>query len=191
MTYKGILLFGAPGSGKGTVGKALADKIGGVHVSSGDVFRGLDPNSPAGKAFHSYASKGNLVPDEVTMDVWHSFVKGLIAKGSYHPDKQRLIMDGLPRTVTQANMIQQLVDIEKVIVLDAELSVFIERLKSRALIENRADDADETVLQKRMDVYTKETLAVLACFPVEKVTKINANQSREAVLSDVLHCINP
>lgn len=188
--YSGILLFGAPGSGKGTVGKIIAEAGEHCHVSSGDIFRGLSPDSPAGSTFHTYASKGQLVPDEVTMDVWHGYVKGLIATNRFFPQKQLLVLDGLPRTVRQAEILDELVDIQKIVVLGADdLGVFVERLKKRATIEGRLDDADESVLQKRMDVYKAQTMSVLSHYESSQVAQINADQGRVAVLADVLESI--
>jgi len=188
--YEAILLFGAPGSGKGTVGKILAEAGGHCHVSSGDIFRGLSPHSPAGETFHQYASKGQLVPDEVTMDVWHGYVKGLIATNRYFPNKQLLILDGLPRTRRQAEILDDLVEVKKIVVLEAvDLGVFVERLKKRAHLEGRLDDADEAVLQKRMDVYKSQTMSVLGYYDPAFIADINADQDRLPVLRDVISAI--
>ena len=74
--FRAILIFGPPGSGKGTLGKFLSTAGNHYHLSSGDIFRGLSPESPAGKLFHTYASKGHLVPDEVTIQIWRHYVGG-------------------------------------------------------------------------------------------------------------------
>src|SRR6185312_6554563 len=86
--FRSILIFGPPGSGKGTLGRFLSAAGNHVHLSSGDIFRGLAPESPAGKLFHTYASQGHLVPDEVTIGIWKNFVSGLIATNRYFPSQQ-------------------------------------------------------------------------------------------------------
>lgn len=189
--YQAILLFGAPGSGKGTVGKILALAGEHCHVSSGDIFRGLSPDSPAGEVFHQYASKGQLVPDEVTMDVWHGYVKGLVATNRYFPNKQLLILDGIPRTRRQAEILDTLVEVKKIVVLEAQdLTIFVDRLKRRALLEGREDDADEAVLNKRMEVYKSQTLSVLEHFDPRLVAEVNADQDRLEVLRDVISALS-
>src|SRR3990167_2109791 len=74
-----VLIFGPPGSGKGTLGKFLSSAGNHFHLSSGDIFRGLSPESPAGQVYHEYAGKGLLLPDEITIKIWRHFVQGLIA----------------------------------------------------------------------------------------------------------------
>ena len=190
-TFKGkfrvILMFGAPGSGKGTQAKFLADVGGHVHVSSGDVFRGLSKESPAGKVFLEYAEKGRLVPDAVTVEVWYNFVMGLIATNRYFPKSQLLILDGIPRTEAQVGLMSQYIEVERVIVLDAKDSrVFIERLKRRAEIEKRFDDADDEVLKTRMDVYERETAGLLKLFDKKVVLHFDATLTPDQVLRDIL-----
>ena len=185
MKYKCVLLFGAPGSGKGTVGKELAKKFGCLHLSSGDIFRGLDRTSELGKLFDSYASKGNLVPDEVTMRVWHEHCETLVANGEFNPESQIMLLDGLPRTAEQAKLLSGYADVLKVVVLEADTAIFVERLKKRAEIEGRKDDADEDVLQNRMNVYKTQTMSVLGEYSSDVIVKINADQEKDAVLADV------
>lgn len=185
--YRSILLLGPPGSGKGTLGKSLA--LGGnhVHLSSGDIFRGLDPDSSAGKVYHTYASRGNLVPDEVTIAVWHQYVEGLISTGRYQMNKQLLLLDGIPRTMAQAAILDDYIDVVKVIVLQMPvIEGLIERMRKRALIEKRQDDADEAVLRHRMQVYEQETMSIVNHYPKEKIAYFNANQTPLEVLRDVL-----
>jgi adenylate kinase len=86
--FRTCLIFGPPGSGKGTLGKFLSSAGNHFHLSSGDIFRGLSPESPAGKLYHQYAGKGLLLPDEVTIEIWHHFVHGLIATNRYFPSQQ-------------------------------------------------------------------------------------------------------
>src|SRR3990167_1765416 len=113
--FRAILIFGPPGSGKGTLGKFLSSAGNHSHLSSGDIFRGLSPESPAGKLYHSYASKGLLLPDEVTIDIWHHYVHGLIATNRYFPDEQLLLLDGIPRTLRQADLLSRYVEVTRII----------------------------------------------------------------------------
>ncbi len=185
--FKALLLFGPPGSGKGTLGKVLAQAADHVHLSSGDVFRGLDPQSAQGKLFREYADKGRLVPDEVTIEIWHLYVLGLIKSGAYDPDKQFLLLDGIPRTVRQVNLIMPYLDLQSILVLEmSDVEGLINRLVGRAKIEGRVDDQDPAVLRTRMDVYQSETAVILDHLPKELITWVDAGQTKLRVLRDVL-----
>lgn len=191
-TFKSVLLLGPPGSGKGTLGRVLAAAGGHVHLSSGDIFRGLDPESDKGKLYYSYAGKGNLVPDEVTIDVWHGYVEGLIATNRYFIHKQLLLLDGIPRTLAQARLLQAHTDIVRVVYLHMpDQDKLVARMKKRAVLEKRQDDADETILRHRMRVYTEETEALIEYYPKELLVQVNADQKPLFVLRDVLHTLAP
>lgn len=184
---RSILIFGPPGSGKGTLGKFLSSAGNHYHLSSGDIFRGLSPESPAGKLFHEYAGKGNLVPDEVTIEVWRHFVGGLIATNCYFPNEQFLLLDGLPRTTKQAELIAPHIDLLHIINLEMpNVDGLVKRLKRRAMIERRLDDFDEDILKNRMQVYENETVKVLEKYPKELISNFNADQPPLDVLRDVL-----
>src|SRR5271154_2059114 len=136
---KAILIFGPPGSGKGTLGKFLSTAGNHFHLSSGDIFRGLSPEAPAGKLYHAYASQGHLVPDEVTLEIWRHYVGGLIATNRYFPHQQLLLLDGIPRTIQQAELLEKYIQIMHIIVLETpNVEELIKRMKRRALIERRA-----------------------------------------------------
>lgn len=185
--YRSILLFGPPGSGKGTLGKFLSSAGNHYHLSSGDIFRGLSPESPAGKVFHSYAGKGELVPDEVTVEIWNHFVKGLIATNCYFPHEQFLLLDGVPRTKKQAELMADSIEVMQLIVLEMpNVDGLIARLKRRALIERRMDDFDEAILKRRMQVYEDETAQLLSYYPKSLISRFNADQPPLDVLRDVL-----
>jgi adenylate kinase len=190
--FRAILLFGPPGSGKGTMGKFLSSAGNHFHLSSGDIFRGLSPESPAGKLYHSYASQGLLLPDEITIQIWHHFVHGLIATNRYFPNQQLLLLDGLPRTIKQADLLKKYVHIERIVVLEIEdTERLIKRIQRRALIEKRTDDLDSKVLRTRMDVYKKDTLKLLSHYPEEIISRFNADQRPLEVLRDILINISP
>lgn len=185
--YRSILLLGPPGSGKGTLGKLLSSAGNHFHLSSGDIFRGLSPESPAGKLYHSYAGKGHLLPDDVTLGIWHHFVEGLIATNRYFPHQQLLLLDGIPRNINQAELIEPYIQIMHIIVLETKnIDILIKRMKRRALIERRADDLEETVLQTRMKVYAEDTHKLLEHYPASLISRFNADQRPLEVLRDVL-----
>jgi adenylate kinase len=185
--FRSILLFGPPGSGKGTLGKFLSSAGNHFHLSSGDIFRGLSPESPAGQLYHSYAQKGLLVPDEVTVEIWHHYVQGLIATNRYFPAQQYLLLDGIPRTEKQTKLLEKYIHIEKIIVLEAQNpDVLIKRMQRRALIEKRVDDMDPDVLRTRMEIYKKDTMQVLKNYPKNLIAAFNADQKPLEVLRDVL-----
>ena len=185
--FRSILIFGPPGAGKGTLGKFLSSAGNHFHLSSGDIFRGLSPDSPAGKLFHSYAGKGHLVPDEVTLQIWRHYVEGLIATNRYFPHEQFLLLDGVPRTVRQTELFAPYLNVLHIIVLEtSNYEVLIKRMQRRAIIERRQDDADEKVLRTRMEVYERETAKLLQHYPKEQISRFNADQRPLEVLRDVL-----
>lgn len=184
---RAVLLFGPPGSGKGTQGKFLSSAGNHFHLSSGDIFRGLAPESAAGKLYYSYASKGHLLPDQVTIQIWHHYVDGLIATNRYLPHQQLLLLDGIPRTVKQAEMVDKYLNILGIIVLDTDnFDGLTQRMKRRAMIERRMDDFDEKVLKTRMQVYQKETVKLLKHYPPKLISRFDADQRPLDVLRDIL-----
>lgn len=185
--FRVVLIFGPPGSGKGTQGKFLSSAGNHYHLSSGDIFRGLSPESPAGKLYHSYAREGKLVPDEITIEVWHHFVKGLIATNRYFPKEQLLLLDGIPRTKKQAEILDSYIEVQKIILLESKSkNILISRIKRRALVERRFDDSDEKILKQRMEIYEKETLPVLDYYSEKKIVRFDAQMRPLEVLRDVL-----
>ena len=185
--FRSVLIFGPPGSGKGTLGKFLSSAGNHCHLSSGDIFRGLAPESPAGKIYHEYAGKGLLVPDEITIKIWHHFVHGLIATNRYFPAQQLLLLDGIPRTLRQADLLEKHIEISRIIVLEIEnVDIVIRRIQRRAVIEKRTDDLDTDVLKTRMEVYERDTEKLLDHYPDAIISRFNADQKPLEVLRDVL-----
>src|ERR1700727_1364510 len=106
MRYRTILLFGAPGSGKGTQGKILGAIPGFYHNATGDIFRSLDLQSEMGRVFWEYASRGQLVPDEITIRLWKQYIKGMEMVNQFHPEAEILVLDGIPRDLEQAQLLE-------------------------------------------------------------------------------------
>lgn len=189
--YKAILLFGAPGSGKGTQGKILGSIPGFYHSSTGDIFRTLDLQSEVGRLFWEYAGKGHLVPDEITIRVWKQFIKGMEYINSFHPETQILVLDGLPRNVNQAKLLGDTIEVLKVIHLQADMTKMVERLRRRALKENRFDDANDTVIQRRLVEYEQKTRPVLEYYPQDKIVRVDAMRSQISVLNELIGMLVP
>jgi adenylate kinase len=192
MTYKSILLFGAPGSGKGTQGKILSAIPGFYHSSTGDIFRSLDLQSEMGRTFWDYSSRGELVPDEFTINLWKNHVKGLELTNQFHPETELLVLDGIPRNVKQARLLDGTIEVVKIIYLVCtDMNKMIERLRRRALKENRIDDANDKVIQNRLEVYERNTRPVLEAYPAEKIVKIDATMSMIKVLKSIIEVLVP
>ncbi len=190
--YRSVLLFGAPGVGKGTQGKLLGRVPGFVHMASGDIFRSLDKASALGRKFHEYSSQGLLVPDAVTIEVWKDHVRRRVDEGTYRPDVELLVLDGIPRNVAQCAALEAYVEVMQVVHLEApDIDEMVERLKKRALEQNRTDDADESVIKRRFEVYDQETAPVLGYYDAKLLTRINAAALPAEVLLHVLEAIVP
>jgi len=190
MKYKTFLIFGAPGSGKGTQGRIIGSIPGFCHLACGDVFRGLDLSSELGKKFLQYSSKGELVPDDITVDLWKQHMEKMQVLGRYKPEIDHLVLDGIPRNVHQAEMLQNELDVKKVFYLTVgDMDTLIERMKRRALKDNRLDDANEETIRQRLEVYEQESKEVLSFYGPKLSVPIDAKQYPYEVLRDVLLAI--
>jgi adenylate kinase len=190
--FRTILLFGPPGVGKGTQGKTLGCLPGFLHVSSGDCFRALDPDSPTAREARLCIDRGELAPDELALRVWQQAMQRLIADGRFSPETDILILDGIPRSLVQAEALDVYVDVLCLISLVSfDEDAMVERIKTRALESGRLDDADEAVIRHRFEVYRRDTAPVLKYYPDELKREIDALQSPAEVLQGILGCIIP
>lgn len=190
--YQTVLLFGAPGAGKGTQGKILGRIPGFYHLSCGDVFRTLDMSSELGRTFIQYSSKGLLVPDDVTIQMWQQNMHARTVLAEFKPRTDLLILDGIPRNVNQAKLLDKHVEVLQIVhLICTDKEEMIKRLRRRALKENRFDDAKEDVIRKRWDVYEAETYPVLRHFPASIVREVKAIGSPARILMQILECVVP
>lgn len=168
-----IILFGPPGSGKGTQSEKLIDKYGLVHLSTGDLLRKeRQLKTPLGVEAQQFVDKGQLVPDEVVI--------GMISSALDENSEARgFLFDGFPRTVAQAEALDKLLELKKsdislVLFLDVNEEELIKRLVNRGKTSGRSDDSDENIQRKRQDVYKNETLPVAAHYAkAKKVVNVN------------------
>ena len=154
-----IILFGPPGSGKGTQAAKLIDKYNLFHISTGDMFRyELSNNTELGQLARSYMDKGQLVPDSVTISMLQKRVED-------NPDVKGFIFDGFPRTTTQAEALDSFLagrgqSINGLIELLVNEDEIVKRILLRGASSGRADDNDESIIRNRFTVYRNETTPV-------------------------------
>ncbi len=154
-----LILFGPPGSGKGTQAAKLIDKYNLLHISTGDLFRyELTHNTPLGQEARSYMDKGMLVPDSVTIGMLRNKVEA-------NPKVKGYIFDGFPRTTPQAEALDALLaekgdTISGLIALEVNEEEIVQRILNRGKTSGRADDNDEAIIRKRIAVYLAETATV-------------------------------
>lgn len=154
-----LILFGPPGSGKGTQAAKLVDQYNLLHISTGDLFRyEIGNDTPLGLKAKSYMSKGELVPDEVTIGMLRNKVEA-------NPDVQGYIFDGFPRTIPQAAALDNLLaemaqEVTGLIALSVDDEEIVKRLLDRGKTSGRSDDTDESIIRNRIDVYKSETSPV-------------------------------
>ena len=154
-----LILFGPPGSGKGTQSDKLVEKYGLIHLSTGNLLREeIAEKTPLGIEAKSLMDKGQLVPDEVVIGMIDSSLE-------HHKDAKGFLFDGFPRTIAQARALDKLLELKKtgintVISLDVGGEELIQRLLNRGKTSGRSDDTDEIVIRKRFAVYNNETTPV-------------------------------
>lgn len=185
-----IILFGPPGAGKGTQSTKLIDKYNLLHISTGDLFRKhLKEGTPLGKMAQEYMNKGNLVPDQVVIDMVDDKIKS-------NGHVKGIIFDGFPRTIPQAEALDKLLASRK-----TPVSVLIElvvpedelkkRLAERAVKENRPDDAKPEVIENRIAVYKDETVSVAQHYKEQnKYEAVKGTGSIDGIFTDISEVID-
>ena len=190
MKFQAILLFGAPGSGKGTQGKILGAVPNFYHFSCGEVFRNLRPDSELGRIFLDYSSRGELVPDEPTIQLWRNVLAAAEVDGRFNPATDTLVLDGIPRNLRQAKLMRTMITVNAVFYLSCpDMEKLVARLQRRALRENRLDDANMDIIRSRLAIYESETKPVLDYYGKDVVKQIDSTQSPCVVLRDILNVI--
>ena len=190
--YPTALIFGVPGAGKGTQGEILTRVPGFFHLSTGVIFRKLGPDTPEGVTVREYYSRGELAPDELTVQIWKTWLESQRFTSRFRPREHLLLLDGLPRTVAQCKMIEDHADVKAVIHLSCDdEEMMIERIRRRAILENRPDDASEEVTRRRFEVYHEQTRPVLDHYPSEIVHAIESTGIYSEVLRNILDVLVP
>ena len=165
-----IVLFGPPGAGKGTQSESLIQKYGLIHLSPGEILRSnIKNNTDLGVLASSYIDKGNLVPNEVVIEI----IKSEVYK---HHNPKGFIFDGFPRTQVQAKALDVfLSEINESVTIMLDLQVpkddLLERLINRSVTSNRVDDSDISIIEKRIDVYLTETFPVKSFYTEQNKCK--------------------
>jgi len=173
-----LILFGPPGSGKGTQSDRLVEKYGLIHLSTGNLLREeISNKTPLGKEAKKFIDHGQLVPDEIVIGMVDSFF-------DKHKDANGFLFDGFPRTVAQAQALDKLLTLKKtdiavVLALDVTEAELINRLLNRGKTSGRSDDSDENVIKKRFSVYTIETSPVADYY--KKARKFKSIQGEGSV----------
>ncbi|MCQ2258714.1 MAG: adenylate kinase [Bacteroidaceae bacterium] len=188
---KNIIIFGAPGSGKGTYSDKIVAKYGMGHISTGDVLRGEIKNgTELGKIAKGYIDNGQLIPDELMIDI-------LAKTYDAEPAGKGVIFDGFPRTIAQAEALKKMLaerghDMGVMIELNVDEETLMARLLNRAIEQGRADDNEETI-KKRFEVYRTQTAPLAEWFEKEGMRNTidwQKNNSMDAMLSAIYKVID-
>lgn len=180
-----IVLFGAPGSGKGTQSAKLIDEYGLYHISTGELLRDhIKRGTELGKTANEYISKGQLIPDQLMIDILDDVLDRVAG------DKKGVVFDGFPRTIPQAEALKKLLqkrgtDLHAVIGLEVPEEELIDRMIARGKETGRADDNPETI-KNRLDVYHKQTLPLRDYYVNEdKYLAINGSGIVDEIFNDI------
>jgi adenylate kinase len=185
-----IILFGPPGSGKGTQSEKLISKYGLKHLSTGDLLRTeISTQTPLGLEAKNFMDKGQLVPDEVVI--------GMISTAlDSNPDSQGFLFDGFPRTEAQSEALDKLLKLKKteigvVLAMQVSEEELVKRLLNRGLTSGRSDDNNEEVIRARIIEYHKKTSAVADYYKkFDKVVYLNGEGTVDEIFSGLCHEID-
>ncbi|MDY3063448.1 MAG: adenylate kinase [Bacteroidaceae bacterium] len=188
---KNIIIFGAPGSGKGTYSDEIVKKFGMSHISTGDVLRSeIKNDTELGKIAKSYIDKGQLIPDELMIDILAKVYDSI-------KDNRGVIFDGFPRTIAQAEALKKMLSLRNhtmgiMIELIVDEEILMNRLLNRAIEQGRADD-NEATIRNRFKVYHEQTAPLSQWFQNEGIRHIfkwNEHPSKEQMLEAIFDTIN-
>ena len=186
--YRCILLFGMPGSGKGTQGAVLGQLPDLVHISMGDIFRKIPRIGKFGREIERYTSQGLMVPDDLTVRIFERHLMILDLQELVLPDQHTLILDGLPRSYSQAQRLADIIEVIQIFHLKiVDTDKAMERLKARALRENRLDDMSDDVIHRRLQTYYDETFKTLSFYSSEIIFDVDAGHRAIDVLCDIVN----
>jgi adenylate kinase len=184
-----ILLFGPPGSGKGTQSKKIIQYYGLEHISTGDILRKeISEQTPLGRVAQHYIDKGELVPDDIIISMIDEII-------SSNKKAKGYVFDGFPRTVAQAHALENMLKQKKqniciMIILNVDEKELINRLTKRAKIEGRTDD-DLNIILNRIKVYNSQTAPVINLYKEQgKAFEINGMQTEDEVFKDICYHID-
>ena len=185
-----IVIFGAPGSGKGTQSDKIIAEYGVEHISTGDVLRGeIKAGTELGKTASAYINEGKLVPDSLIIDM---LAATLDAKGK---DIKGVIFDGFPRTIAQAEALNEMLakrgqSVSTVIGLEVDDAELIKRIIARGQTSGRADDNEETA-KKRLDTYYSQTLPLKDFYIKQgKYARIDGVGTIDGIFADIKKAID-
>jgi|SRR3989338_5125124 len=190
--YNAIIMFGAPGIGKGTQGKLLGKLSQFYHFSTGEMFRAMrtDPNmkdNEIAKKVMETIDAGHLVSDNLTAELFFKTLEEYEKENKFNPKEQVLILDGIPRNASQVGLLKDKINVIKIIYfISSDDEVLVERLARRAKLEGRSDDADESVIRKRLETYRKETEDVLKKYSKDMVLEIDGFGTIENIYEEII-----
>jgi adenylate kinase len=178
-----LLLIGAPGAGKGTQATRLAEHFGIAHISSGDLLRGhVGEETSLGKQVQQYVSLGDLVPDQIVLDMLRKPIVEASARGGY-------VLDGFPRTVEQAEIAYETArELGVAVQVAAYLDVPREELVRRLLARQRGGDDTQAVIEHRLEVYESRTRPMVAYYADREVlVTVDGSKPEDEVTRDLIH----
>jgi adenylate kinase len=175
-----------PGSGKGTQGAVLDQLPDMVHISMGDIFRKMNRTGKFGREIEQYTSQGLMVPDDLTVRIFERHMNILEMQELVLPEQHTLILDGLPRSYAQAERLDSSIQVIQIFHLKInDIVKATERLKSRALRENRLDDMNDEVIHRRLQTYHDETFKTLSYYPSDLIFEVDASRRAIDVLCSI------